>query len=285
MKQYILAICSCIVLLASCSKTKNFYDEVGKGAYLTFVSSSLLMKSNDANSAVNMVVNAVGADVESINIYVATTSTLDVTKWKLVKNIPFAGQTTLSVTNTNIAAALGLTAGNLPPGTLFYLYNEVVTKGGNKYSSANTSAPDLENQPAFNTAMKWTATTVCAFDATLVAGSYKVVKDDWQDWNPGDVVTVTAGPGANQVNISQVWPNPSFGAVVSPLLLNVDANSGAVSVADNVTFGDYGAYKAITAAGSTGFVFTCTGVINVRIHINAPPFGDQGFSNLILQKQ
>lgn len=285
MKQYILAICSIVILLTSCSKAKNFYDEVGKGAYLTFVSSSVLMKSNDANSAVNLVVNAIGSNVESVNVYVATTSTLDVTKWKLVKNIPFSGQTTLAVTNTNLATVLGLTAGNLPPGTVFYLYNEIVTKDGKKFSSANTSAPDLENQPAFNTAMKWTATTVCAFDAAIAPGTYKVIRDDWQDWNVGDVVTVTTGPGANQVNLSQVWPNPSFGAVVSPLLLTVDPNSGTVTVADNVTFGDYGTYKAITAAGSSGFVFTCTGVINIKVHINAPPFGDQGISNLILQKQ
>lgn len=274
-----------IFLLASCSKTKDFYDELGKGAYLTMVSSSTLLNGTDANSTINLVVNSVGAPVESVNVFVAATATLDKTKWKFIKNVPFSGQTNISVSNSDVAKALGLTAGNLPPGTVYNLYNEVVTKDGMKYSSATTSAPDLENQPAFNTAMKWTATIICPYNASAIAGSYKVVRDDWQDWTPGDIVTVAAGPAANQVDISSVWPNPSFGAIVTPLRFTVNPTTGVVTVPDNITFGDYGAFKAITKAGSGGFVFSCTGIINIRVRIDAPPFGDQGFSTLILQKQ
>ncbi len=273
-----------IFLLLSCNKQKDFYKEIGKGAYLTFVRSNNLLNGTDAAASVNIVVNSVGAEVESVNLYVAATATIDKTKWKLIKKVPFAGETNITATNAQIAAALGLAPGNLLPGTVFNFYNEVVTKDGKTYSSINTSAIDLENQLAFNTALRWTGTVVCPYNAASIAGTYTVIKDDWQDWVPGEQVSVTAGPGANQVNLSQVWPNPAFGAVVSPFVINVNPATGVVTVPENITFGDYGAYKAITRGGSTGFVFSCTGRITIRVHIDAPPFGDQGFSQLILEK-
>ncbi|MEP6711596.1 MAG: hypothetical protein ABJA37_04225 [Ferruginibacter sp.] len=272
-----------LMLIVSCSKPKDFYNEVGKGAYLTLVkTNNILLNAVDQASSVGMVVNSVGSPVASVNIYVSSINTLDQTKWKLIKNVPFSGATTLSVTNAQIATALGLTPGNLDPGSVFFLYNEVVTKDGRKFSTANTSSADLESQLAFNVASTWTATVICPFDAGGIAGSYSVVQDDWDGYSVGDMVQVTAGPGANQVNLSQVYPNG--GAVVSPLLLDVEPATGAVSIATGVTFGDYGAYKAITGAGSSGFVFSCTNQISIKIHIIAPPFGDQGFFQLILQK-
>jgi len=273
-----------LLLLLSCNKPKDFYNELGKGAYLTFVSSNNLLNGTDAAASVNIVVSSVGAEIASVNLYVAATATTDKTKWKLIKNVAFAGETNITATNAQIASALGLTAGNLPPGTVFNFYNEVVTKDGKTYSSINTSAIDLENQLAFNTALRWTGTVVCPYNAASIAGTYTVIRDDWQDWVPGDLVQVTAGAGANQVNLSQVWPNPAFAVVVTPLTINVDPTTGVVTVPDNVTFGDYGAFKGITRAGSSGFVFSCTGRITIRVHIDAPPFGDQGFSQLILEK-
>ncbi|MFN2440678.1 MAG: hypothetical protein ABR503_15855, partial [Chitinophagaceae bacterium] len=91
---------------------------------------------------------------------------------------------------------------------------------------------------------------------------------------------------ANQINLSQVWPNPAFATVVTPLTITVNPTSGAATIPVGVTFGNYSAgYQGVTAAGSTGFVFSCTQQINIRVRISAPPFGDQGFNQLILQKQ
>ena len=275
-----------IVLVLSCSKAKDFYEELGKGAYLTLVTqNNALLNAVDPASSVGQVVNSYGEPVASINLYASATATLDKTKWKLIKNIPFNGETTITTTNAEIADALDLTPGDLPPGNVFHLYNEAVLADGRTFSSYNTSDVDLENQAPFNVAFHFTATVVCPYDPATVAGTYKVVRDDWQDWTAGDLVQVTAGAGANQVDISQVWPNPAFAAVVTPLTITVEPASGTANIPANVTFGNYGAYTAITSIGNTGFVFSCTGQITIRVHILAPPFGDQGFFQLILDKE
>ena|SRR5450432_380109 len=273
----------CFAVMLSCKKTTDFYKDLGQGVYLTFVSSKTLLNGIDPNASVQLTVNATGVTPESINVYVSATATTDTTKWKLIGNFPFKDSAILSVTNTQVAAALALTAGNLPPSAIYYLYNQVITKDGRHFSSANTSAADLENQVAFNTAMKWTATVVCPYDASTIAGTYAVVEDDWADWQPGDSVVVIAGPQPNQVDLSQVWPNPSFGNIVTPLVISVDPASGVATVPANLTFGDYGNTTAIAVSGS-GFVFSCKKRISLTIHINAPAFGDEGLNQLILQK-
>jgi hypothetical protein len=281
--RYSFIIVALLLTIFSCDKPKDFYDELGKGAYLTLAkTNNLLLNAVDPNSSVSIAVNSVGEPVESVNVYVAATNTTDKTKWKLIKNFPFSGETTLTATNTQIATALGLTPGALAPGSVFFLYNEVVLKDGRKFSTANTSALDLESQPAFNISSVWSATVVCPYNAATIAGTYAVVQDDWQDWTPGDLVEVTAN--GNIVDISQVWPNPAFANVVTPLTFTVDATTGIVTFQPNVTWGDYGAYKAVTGIGSSGFVFSCTGQISLNVRITATGVGDQGFFKLILQK-
>ncbi|MGZ8553592.1 MAG: hypothetical protein ACXWV8_09315 [Chitinophagaceae bacterium] len=275
-----------VLLLLSCDKPKDFYDELGKGAYLTLVQqNNALLNAVDAASSVGQVVNSYGAEIQSINLYASATATVDKTKWKLIKNIPFSGETTIAATNSEIATALGLTPGALAPGSVFHLYNEAVLTDGRTFSSANTSDIDLENQPPFNVAFHFTATVVCPYDPSTIAGTYKVVKDDWQDWTAGDLVEVKAGAGANQIDISEVWPNSAFATVVSPLTITVEPTAGTATIPSDVTFGDYGAYKAVTGTGNTGFVFSCTGQISIRVHIFATGYGDQGFFQLILEKE
>jgi hypothetical protein len=270
----------CLLLMFSCNKYEDLYDELGKGAYLTLVrQGNGLLNAVDVNSTVGQVVSSYGDPVESVNLYVSSTATVDKTKWKLIKSIPFNGETTISATHKEIATALGITPGSLTPGSVFHLYNEAVLKDGRKFSSNNTSDIDLENQPPFNVAFHFTATVVCPYDASTVAGTYTVVRDDWQDWTPGEQVEVAAGPGANQVDLSQVWPNPAFGTVVSPLTLTVDPATGVVTIPAGVAFANYGGTVVSTDPGSSGFVFSCTKQINIRVNLRG-----FGTNQLILQK-
>lgn len=283
MKKY-FPVLILFLMATACTKNEDYYDSLKKGAYLTKVSSKAFLSAQDPNATINLVVNSVGAEVASVNVYTAATSTLDKSKWKLIKNVPFSGETKLEVTNREIATALGLPVGNLPPGAVYNLYNEIVTTSGDKYSSINTSSQDLENQVAFNAALRWTGTVVCPYNPATVAGTYTVLRDDWADWKPGEKVEVTAGLGPNQVNISQVWPNPAFGDIVTPLVITIDPATGVATIPENVTFGDYGSNKGITSTGSTGFVFSCLDKISLNIHVLAPPFADQGFLQLTLEK-
>ena len=160
-----LGLCSLALLWAGCEKPKDFYEELGQGAYLTLVSAQTQLNGTDANAAVTQKVNSYGEPVKNVNVYASATNVLDKTKWKLVKTVPFSGETELKVSNTELATALGLTPGQLAPGSVYYLFNEVELEDGRLFSSVNTSAADLEIQAAFNAAMRWTATIVCPYNA------------------------------------------------------------------------------------------------------------------------
>jgi hypothetical protein len=290
MKKTIYFFVLILLIAVSCKKSSDFYEELGKGAYLTLVTqNNQLLNAVDPTSTVSRVVSSTGEPVESINLYVSANNTLDKTQWKLIKNIPFNGETLVSASNTEIATALGFTPGAIPPGNIYYLFNEAVTKDGRKFSSANTSQIDLDGQPAFNSAMRWQATVICPYDPATTTGTYEVILDEWEGRPVGSTVQVTTGPGVNDINLSQVLPYPANnGTVATPLVITVDPATGVATIPTGVTFAsytDFGGYSGVTGVGSTGFVFSCTGTISLNIRISAPPYGDQGFFQLIIKKQ
>jgi hypothetical protein len=284
-KTYSLLLIAAMFML-SCNKSKDFYGELGKGSYLTLISvGNTNVAAADATSTVSMKVSSNGEPVKSVNLYVSPKASLNKTDWKLLKNVPFSGETTLSTTHAEIATALGLTVGNLDPGKVFFLYNELVTEAGQTFSSINTSGPDLETQFAFNTAMKWQATVVCAFEpGPFDNTTFIVIRDDWEDFAPGSEVTVKLGPGANQITLVDVFP--TVDAHVD-LVINIDPASGVATVPKY----NYGAYSVggtkYTAAttGSSNFVFACTETIDLTL--NQQTAGGSNFGNfkLVLKKK
>lgn len=297
---YLFVIISMILAAGACKKTgkdANSLSDVsilGTGTYLVLDSTvNLNMNySTIATSSVGIQVEQYknGKPIDHIVVYVATSATYDTTKWHLVKSIPYTGKgTAISVTGTELAAALGTTPASLTPGSSYFFYNRAVTKTGEFWDVSNTGyANDQTNLISgsnYHGAFSFTANIVCPFVAPM-GGTYKVIyDDDWADNADGSLVQVTDGPGTNQLNISQVWPNPSYGSVVNPLYIVVDPATGVATVPSGITWGDYGAYKASTGTGSSGNVFSCTGLISVKIHIILTGYGDYGYNKLILQKQ
>ncbi|MGI8601170.1 MAG: hypothetical protein ACR2KB_18090 [Chitinophagaceae bacterium] len=277
------------VSMAGCKKKEiiSDFETLGVGSYVTLVrtNSNTLNFSSIASSSVSITVREKGTPVDKIKIYVSQGGrTLDKSKWKFIKEVSYTGDSvTLTVTSQEIATALGLSSvNNLTPGSSYTLYNEVITKDGQIFNIINTPQSGISN---YNMALTWGAAVVCPFTGNA-AGDYRVVTDTWQDWSPGDIVQVTDGPGANQINLSKVWPNPAFGTTVNPFVVTVNPATGAATIASGVKIGDYSAFGFTldTGPGSSGFVFSCTGRIQLRVRLSAPPFGDQGFFSLILQK-
>jgi hypothetical protein len=166
------------------------------------------------------------------------------------------------------------------------MYNVITTKDGRTFDYSNTSTA-FSGISAYNMALAWSATVVCPFVGPI-GGQYTVVQDDWVDWSPGDVVNVTDGPGANQIDISQVWPNPAYGTTVAPLIVSINPATGAATIPTGVTWANYGSAAnpvfAKTGTPNSGFVFSCTGLVtlNIRITYNN---SDQGGFRLILKKK
>ncbi len=284
----IISIIAGIALIAfglnSCKKDNINGDAstLVLGSYITLEKvNNTNLNFSDPAATVSIDVAEYGAPVASVNIYLATGSnSFDPAGWKLIKNVPYSGVTTLTVTTAEIAAALAPDV--IEPGNQYTLQNEVVTQDGRKFSNANTPT-SFQSFPAYNMALNWDATAVCAFDATASAGTYKVVTDSWVDYHAGDLITVTAGPGANQLSFL-TYPSTSIGGSSDnvPTVVDVDPVTGAATIAKQPT-GHYGDGTPTQVEGS-GFIFSCTGGINLSIDVyyGTDKYAGQTF---VLQKQ
>ena len=294
---YSITLCSLLFVVDACKKSGGadnpFSDpsNFGLGAYLVLDStiSSAMNSAAISTASVGVIVHEYkgGDPIDHIDVFVTPSSSYDTTKWKKVKTVAYSGTTTISVTGTELAAALGVAPSTIAPGNFYTFYNRMYTKSGQRYDVNNTgtnAGSGLLGGSNYNACFSFVANVVCPYIAPM-AGNYKVIyDDDWQDWADGSIVPVTDGPGANQMNISKVWPNPAYGNVVNPLYIVVDPATGVATVPAGITWGDYG-YICSTLSGSSGNVFSCTGRVSMKIHVNAGIYGDQGLLKLILQKQ
>lgn len=304
---FILAVIGMSLTINSCKKTDGVnpladIKNLSLGTYLTLTENTNLNLNYAAiaTSTVGIKVsqylspgstsNGTG-DVDKIKVYVVKGSNSDPASWKLVKTVNYGGPgTALTATGAEVAAALGTTPANLSPGGVYTFYNQIVTKDGKTFDISNVNS-NLESNANYNASFRWQAYVVCPFVAP-VAGTYKVLRDDWADWNVGDLVQVKDA-GANQIDLSAVWPNVAYGNVVNKLLVNIDPASGTAKV-PKVNFGNYGGGYNMTAQGTgagdvAGYVFSCTGYITLQMNVKADATGGNGYNNgattLILQKQ
>lgn len=276
-----------IFAINSCRKSNinGFGNANGliEGSYLTL--DSVITENLDfsnPSATVSIKVGSYGDPVASINIYAATASNpLDPTGWVLIKNVPYSDGVVLSVSTAELGTALAVNGLSIQPGNQYPLYNEVVTTDGRKFSVSNTPS-NFNSLPAYNMALAWQATAVCAFDQASSLGLYKVTYDgDWVDYATGDTINVFAGPDGHSVSF-YAYPGAQDGGVDrQPWIVEVDPASGAATVADQYV-GKYGSVVARVSA--TGFVFSCTGVISLVVTVN---YGGAPYSNLhfSLQKQ
>jgi len=293
----ILSIFSLVTAISSCKKTGGAINPLADvknltvGSYLVLDSTLNLNFDNSAmtTSTVGVTVSGYkgGEAVDHIDVFAAAGSTYDTTQWHKIKTVAYSGNgTKISVTGGELATALGADPNSFVAGSFYTFYNRLYTKSGRSFdvnNTGNNSGSGLITGPYYNGAYFFTAYITCPFSGP-VAGTYEVIADDWQDWQPGDHVQVTDGPGPNQVNLSQVWPN---GTVVSPLIVNVNPANGVATV-PKVTFGNYGGATQYTAEGAgandvAGYIFSCTGYITLSIDIQGGGT-DYGPNRLILQK-
>ncbi len=262
---------------------------LGSYIQLDSVINSSLDFSNPAATVSIKVGGYKGKPVSSINIYVATGSnSADTTTWVLIKNVAYSNGLVLIVSTAELSAALAKAspAQVINPGTQYALENQVVTTDGQVYSIGNT--PSVYNSfPAYNMAFTWHATAVCAFSASDAAGTYSVVRDDWEDYHLGTLVQVTAGPGANEVSVP-IYPGPlGPGVNMVSAVVDVDPVSDIATINAQPTgyYGSVSPGNLATISGS-GYVFSCTGYMTFVMNINVPNFGGlySGYT-FTLQKQ
>lgn len=296
-----LTLLSLLVFTAGCTKEGGNpladINNLSVGSYPTLASvvnlnfnfsqittSAVGIKVTEYNSGVD------ASAIQNIKVYVVKGSSTDKTKWKLVKTVPYTGaETLLSVTGAEMGTALGVNPTTFSPGDFYTFYNQVSTKDGRTFDIVNTPLA-LGSNSNYNAAFTWQAYITCPFTGGM-DGDYQVVQDDWQDWSPGDVVHVLDGPGANQINLSEVWPNPAFGDLVNPLIVNVKPDNGVATVklvnfANNYPGTATAQGANASGAGDTvecGYVFSCTGFITLTMNV-VYNGSSQGNLKLILKR-
>jgi hypothetical protein len=296
-----ISIASLALVINSCKKTTGHINplsdikNLGVGSYLVLDSTINLNFDNSAmaSSTVGILVSQYknGEAVDHIDVYAAAGSTYDTTEWHKVKTVSYTGTgTKLTVSGTELSAALGVPINSYAPGNYYTFYNRLFTKSGKQYdvnNTGNNSGSGLVTGPYYYGAFYFTAYITCPFTGGMT-GTYKVIVDDWADWQPGDMVSITDGPGANEINLSQVYPNG--GTVIQPLVVKVDPATGTAMV-PKVVFGQYGGPSSTqySAEGTgsndvAGYVFSCTGYITLTMDIQGGGT-DYGPNRLILQKQ
>lgn len=291
---YILTATLIVVAINACKKKGGDINplsdrsNLGQGSYITLDKNINLNMdySQIATSSVGIEVTQYpnGQPVDHILIYATDNASYDTTEWHLVKSVPYTGAgTQLTISGTELATSLGVSTGDLQPGGAYTFYTRIITKDGYSFdvnTTGDNGGGGLVTGPYYNAAFAFTAYIVCPFTGSMT-GTYEVVRDDWEDWSPGDLVQVTDGPGANQIDLSQVWPGG--GTIINHLVVDIDPASGTATVPSTV-FGKYSSGHEYTAEGAgtdgvAGYVFSCTGYITLNINIDGDPY------KLILQKQ
>lgn len=273
--KYLFIAMAAFIVFQSCKKKEavlGSFESLGVGSYLTLQKSNkvILDYSKIASESVSITVKEYGSAVDKIVVYVTAGGvSLNKSNWKKVKEFTYTSgsELELKVTAAEIATALGVPTSSLNPGNSYTLYNQVVTKEGLVYDAVNTVGA-LASNPNYKASTTWSANVVCPFVATGFPGNFVVRQDDWEDWGPGDVVTVQSAT-ANSIAL-RAYPNPAYGTRSGDITVNIDATNGIATVA-NQTYGAYGAtVVATTTVGSSNFVFACTGTIDLRLNHHVP---------------
>lgn len=238
-------------------------DQLAKGTYIR-LDSTISNEFNFAQIATSSVawnVSGKGDELEKIVSYASTNNTTTRSTWRKIKETPVAeNKAQIRITGSELATALGLAPTALSPGNQYTIYNEVVTKSGKTFSIINTNA-ELESAAAYNMALRTAATITCPFNPTGFVGNFQVIADAWEDYNPGDVLQVTAAT-ANSITLV-AYPAPAYGTNRQPITININPANGRASIASQY-MGDYSGGIRSSISSSTArasYVFSCTGDI------------------------
>ena len=118
----------------------------------------------------------------------------------------------------------------------------------------------------------------CAFDADDFNGNFVVVTDEWEDYAPGTVITLTK---ENATQVSFVYNVD--GGTAQPILLTIDPSNNSVSVAKQY-YGSYGGtpVHVQSVPSQANMVNPCDGSIGVRLK-HTDPTGNTEYSTATIR--
>jgi len=194
--------------------------------------------------------------------------------------------TTLTVTGVQLRTLFG-TAVAL--GDTYDLGANITTTDGGVYPAFPTNgaaafSTGILSQPGFSPTVRFAA--VCKFTATDygaygVPTPYVVQRDDWADYQPGDVINVTV-IDATHMSFKYAANN------AQPIVIIVNPANNATSVASQV-IGNYGPpfgdFSVVSVPDNGDVVAPCALTVGVKLHFTESKGGDFGNGVIMLKKQ
>jgi hypothetical protein len=277
-------VITCVVIglsMASCNKDYDVFDESSIGGVYVGIDgspASELFYFNNATSSYKANMKVFGPlTISKMDSYAVLKSNVDGSdSLVLVKTTSFPAST-WEVTLQDVATGLNTSLDSFDPGDQVILRNKLTTADGKVWSADNTSnlSGGLLSGAAYKNLLSDVAVFVtCPFVADDAAGTYTVIRDDWEDVFPGDELEVVK-VDATTIDIVQypVTSNPV------PLRVTVDANSGAATVTKQFN----GKYSADVFTAGTGYVFSCAGYITLTLDFTYNGGAYNGYT-LVIQK-
>lgn len=277
MKKYLYSLLCVAALFASCKKKDG---PIPSDVNLERVPQPQVEKAG-GSLAIDMINLADFSGTFTVGLYVPTD--VKPSKFDVVirKNGNNAGTQVFQANVTTFPSTFTITAAQLAalfgaPVALNDNYDvsvDIYTQSGAKYEAFPNAlvspgvyavgyGSGIAGQPNAFTSTRYSA--ICAWDPALYpTGDYEVLVDEWEDYAPGDVVTLT------QVDATTLSFN--YGATINnqPILIKVNPATNITSVTKQV-YGDYswntyGALSVASVASNDNVAAPCDLTIGVRL--------------------
>ena len=182
------------------------------------------------------------------------------------------------VLGDNITFGLDITTQN---GSLFQAFPALGIGYGSGVAREYTGATNVTPLAAGGGVVyQLTYGALCAYDPTIFQGNFVVVKDDWQDTNPGDIIVFTQ---IDATHFSFIYPSV---LLPKPIIVTVTTTNNTVSIAQqsigsawSPAFG-YGPQHTAPTASATGSLAPCDKTISLSMTYGyaAGPFGGNPYT-------
>lgn len=171
----------------------------------------------------------------------------------------------LSINATEITAALGITLADLNPGDKINFRVVATDFDGVEFDGADATQflGDISN-PGLQQALSYNTFISCPFVAADAVGTYTVSFHRFDAFFGAQPATreVIAGPGENQITVVG-GAIPLDGS--DDLVITVDPNTGIASYGGSAEAIHFNTFGPAAYLGVTGFVFSCTGTVDITI--------------------
>ncbi|PCH76601.1 MAG: hypothetical protein COB98_05750 [Flavobacteriaceae bacterium] len=277
-KNILTAFFAISLLFTSCTDDdKNPFPTFIDGGYAKFGTEVFPSTFDDAQNILftGVIEDANNNLVEYTLAITATVGGKEYTNDQFVTFTTFPSEITINT--QNIADALEIDPSELDFGDSFKFKATVTTNTGTIYTSVKPKTgkdendvtiltggntdPKLLNGVGYKNAMSFETIIACPFVQSEIIGTYKIVQDDWSDFDVDAEVEIVAGDTENTYRILHTTNTYIDNGATSYFEVTVDLETGASTLKSNQAF-EYTDWKDITIKGK-GLTISCAGIINL----------------------